>query len=170
MVLQSLVDERLGPSALRVGSAGTDVRAGDPAAEGSGRVAARWGLSLDQHRATPVRFVPLDEVALVITMTRRQREIIASHRPQVAPRTFTLREFLIAIDELDDDLASRDTPEDRITTVVASADLRRPPSRFRRRLDIPDPAGGDQQVYDTLGEEFLAAAERLADVLFGSAR
>lgn len=166
VLLQDHADRRLGRGTLTVGSAGTDARAGDPPAEGSRRVAARWGLSLDQHRATPARFVTLDDVALVVTMTRRHRKVITSHRPELAPRTFALRELLAAIDAIDKEPPAAD-PRDRIRGVVAAADARRPHSRFRRHLDVPDPVGGDQQVYDALGEEFAAAAERLADALFG---
>ena len=170
VLMQDHADGRLGRGVVTVGSAGTDARAGDPAAEGSRRVAARWGLSLDQHRATPARFVTLDDVALVVTMTRRQRKVIAAHRPELAPRTFALRELLAAVDAIEGAPPPPNTPRDRITAVVASADSQRPRSRLRRHLDVPDPSGGDQRVYDTLGDEFAAAAAWLADPLFGSAR
>lgn len=153
-----------------MGSAGTDARTGEPAADGSRRVAARWGSSLDDHRATAARFVRLDDVALVITMTRRQRKIVVAHRPSLSPRTFALRELLAAIDAFEDDLQRPESPRERIMATVAAADAHRPRSRFRRYLDIPDPAGGDQREYDALGEEFQDAAGRLAEALFGRSR
>ena len=164
--MQDEVDSRLGRGVVTVGSAGTDALTGDPAAEGSRRVAARRGLSLDQHRATPVRFVPLDDVSLAITMTRRQRKVIGTHRPQMAPRTFALRELLAAIDAFEGELRRPESPRERITATVVAADAHRPRSRFRRYLDIPDPAGKDQREYDSLGEEFQNAAGQLAKALF----
>ena len=173
VLLQDLADRRLGTGAVTVGSAGVDARAGAPAAEGSRRVAAGWGLSLESHRATPVRFAPLDDVALIIAMTRRHRRILSHHTESLGPRIFTLRELLAAleaIDDLDGAVEEARTPEARLHAVVAAAHARRPPTRLRRRFDVPDPVGGDQEVYRALGEEFTEAAAVIADALFGPER
>ena len=173
VLLQDLADRRLGTGAVTVGSAGVDARAGAAVAEGSRRVAAGRGLSLEGHRATPVRFAPLDDVALVIAMTRRHRRILSRHTEDLGPRTFTLRELVAAIDAVDDlDEAVEEArpPQARLHAVVAAADARRPPTRLRRRFDVPDPVGGDQEVYRTLGEEFTDAAAAIADALFGPER
>jgi len=173
VLLQDLADRRLGTGAVTVGSAGVAARAGAPAAEGSRRIAAGWGLSLEGHRATPARFAPLDDAALIIAMTRRHRRILSHHMESLAPRTFTLRELvaaLEAVDDLDEAVEEARTPQARLHAVVAAADARRPPTRLRRRFDVPDPVGGDQQVYRALGEEFTEAGAVIADTLFGPER
>ena len=173
VLLQDHADQRLGAGAVTVGSAGVDAPAGAPAAEGSRRVAAGWGLSLEDHRATPVRFAPLDDVELIVTMTRRHRRILSRHDERLEPLTFSLRELVVAIEaieDLEETVSTVQTPQARLHAVIAAADARRPPTRLRRRFDIPDPVGGDHEVYRTLGEEFSAAAAVIADALFGPER
>ena len=170
VLLQDHADQRLGAGAVTVGSAGVDAPAGAAAAEGSRRVAAGWGLSLEDHRATPVRFAPLDDVALIVTMTRRHRHILSRHHERLEPLTFALRELVLAIEAIDDlqeTLSAVQTPQARLHAVIAAADTRRPPTRLRRGLDVPDPVGGDQEVFRALGDEFAAAAAVIADALFG---
>jgi protein-tyrosine-phosphatase len=169
VALQAQADRRLGPQVIAVGSAGIDASSGDPAAEGSRRVAAEWGVRLEDHRALSTRFAPLEEALLVLPMTRRQRSILVRERPGLTDRTFTLREALPAFGAITDldEVKTVTDPRERLEVAVSAANLRRPPTRLRRRFDVPDPAGGDQSVYAALGEEFREAAERLADALFG---
>ena len=169
-LLQEHADQRLGSGVVSVGSAGVDAPAGAQAAEGSRRVAAGSGISLDGHRATPARFAPLDDALLIITMTRRHRRILTSYRDTLAPRTFALRELLAAVEaigEFDEVVTDAKTPQERLQAVVAAADERRPRTRLRRSFDIPDPIGGGEEAYRALGEEFGDATASLADPLFG---
>ena len=174
VLLQSHVDRRLGEGRTLVGSAGVAARIGDPAATGSRMVAEDWGLSLDDHRSQPLPYVPLDEVSLVVAMTRHHaREVASKHsHPE---RVFVLRELvalaalLLGDGTIDEIAAAASGPQDRLVRVVTEADQRRSRRRLRRRYDVPDPIGGDKEVYAALGEEFAEAGEVLADALFGPA-
>jgi protein-tyrosine phosphatase len=173
VALQAQADRRLGPGAVTIGSAGIDAPSGAPAAEGARRVAAEWGLSLNAHRARSTRFAPMDEAALILTMTRRQKRILTRERSERADRTFVLREAVPALGAIADpnEAASDATcPRERVQAVVATANDLRPSTRLRSRYDVPDPAGGDNTVYAALGAEFADAAQRLAAVLFGPGR
>jgi protein-tyrosine phosphatase len=173
VLLQHHADERLGAERIQVGSAGTDARMGDPAAPGSCRVATGWGLSLEGHRAQPLRFAPIDDVAVIIAMSRRQARLIGRRDSTRAPHTFALRELVAAIERLDlattlgDPPAPPGSARDRLSIVVAAAGRVRPRTALRRGWDVPDPIGGDDEVYDALGEEFERTARTLADALFG---
>jgi protein arginine phosphatase len=57
-----------GWSQVEVGSAGVAAQTGDPASEGARRAAARHGLDLDGHAATPLTADLLLEYDLVLTM------------------------------------------------------------------------------------------------------
>lgn len=172
VLLQDQADRRLGTGALTVRSAGLDAHSGVPAATGSCWVAEGWGLSLTQHRSSPVRFTPVHEAALVLTMTRRQQRVLARVHPDVTSRTFALRELLAALESWDEAASpvrlAHLTPRERVHAVVADAHARRPRTWMRRRLDIADPIGGDREVYRLLGEEFAAAGRVLAPILFGA--
>jgi protein-tyrosine phosphatase len=169
VALQAQADRRLGPGTILVGSAGIDAPSGAVAAAGSRRVAAEWGLSLEDHCTRSTRFTPLDEAQLVLTMTRRQRSILNREHPDLRERTFTVRESVTAFSDIAELGEVRDgtDPGARLRAAVAAANLRRPPTRLRRRYDVPDPAGRDEAVYTALGEEFGHTAERLAEALFG---
>ena len=106
-------------------------------------------------------------------MTRRHRRLLSRHTESLGPRTFTLRELVSAIeavDDLEEAVEEAPTAQARLHAVIAAADARRPPTRLRRRFDVPDPVGGDQQVYRALGEEFTEATAVIADALFGPER
>jgi protein-tyrosine phosphatase len=172
VLLQDQADRRLGAGALTVRSAGLDAHSGIAAAPWSRWVAEGWGLSLTQHRSSPVRFTPVHEAALVLTMTLRQERILSRGYPDVTNRTFALRELLVALDTPHASASlmhlAHLTPRERVRAVVADADARRPRTWMRRRLDVADPIGGDREVYRRLGEEFAAAGRTLAPILFGA--
>lgn len=170
VALQHEADLRLGDGVIAVGSAGVDAHQGAPAAAGSRRVAETWGLSLEGHRTTSTRFVPLDGALLVVTMTRRQRGIVAREHPDLGCRTFTMREAVAAFEVPDAGREAEGTGDvrERVRAAVTAAHRTRPATRWRRRFDVPDPLGGDDRVYESLGREIREAATRLADVLFGT--
>ena len=172
LLLQDHADRRLGVGALTVGSAGIAAHSGDPAAPGSRWVAEGWGLSLEHHRARPLRLTPLQDVVLVLTMTRRQQRAVRRAYPEAAPRTFATRELMAVLEAADEPLPLGATtqarsPQDRVRAITKAANDRRPRTRLRSDLDIADPIGGDQEVFRRLGEELSEASKTLAATLFG---
>jgi protein-tyrosine phosphatase len=169
-------DRRAGPGVVQVESAGVEALFGEPAAGGAKAVASRWQRSLDQHQATPVVHHDLASLALVLTMERAHRRDIVGREASLAGRTFTVRELVAIVTErLPTSAVARLPGTDpaairaRILAAAALADQHRPLHLFRRRMDVPDPIGAGQPVYDQLGEEFTAAAASIAPVLFGPA-
>ena len=193
--LQAEADRRVGAGTVNIASAGMSARFGDPAAEGSKRVAASWGLSLEDHASLPIMYAPFATAPVNLVMSRDHLRALLARNPEVAPRTFTVPELVVCIQRLEterrlprfdpralvDEAASGGTEHDHrsakalrqalrwhLSKVVALADARRP-SGFRRRrhLDIPDPLGEGPGEFDALGERFAADARFIAEALFG---
>lgn len=174
-LLQREAERRLGQGAVTVESAGVDAPLADPAAEGSRRVAERLGVSLDEHRSRPIRNVPMDDVVVILTMTRRHRRLVSGSNGALVERTFPLRELVRIVDgmrsdgRLDELLDAAVGPRDRIGRVTATAHKLRARRLVPRRLDVPDPLGHDRHKFQALGDEFVAATQILADAWFGPA-
>jgi protein-tyrosine phosphatase len=166
-------DRHLGEGAVEVGSAGTAALYGQPAAPGSRKVAAGWGLSLEGHRAVPVTHHDLATIPLILTMELAQRRDLTSRSPGLTDRCFTVPELARIVRGHLEERALHglppggDGPRARIAAVAALAAARRPRLLTRRRGDVPDPIGADQPTYDALGERFAADAEAIGAVLFG---
>jgi protein-tyrosine-phosphatase len=169
-------ERRLGGQRVEVGSSGTSALYGQAAAPGSRKVAVSWGLTLEEHRATPVTHHDLASIPLVLTMEIGQRRDVAGRAPGIESRCFTVPELVtIVSDRLDPrDVASlphpTSGPHDRIAAVATLAHAHRPRWLTRRRGEVPDPLGADEATYDALGERFADAAATLGEVLFGPVR
>ena len=166
-------DQRLGPGAVDIASAGVDTVYGKAAAGHAVTVADRWGADLSQHRSTPTNFLTLHEPALIITMERRHGRALLERDPKAA-HTFTLPELVtILADQATSGEAKGLPPADpaeprsRIAAVADLAAKLRPKRLSRRRADVPDPIRGGQNVYDALGERFTEEGTTLAQALFG---
>jgi protein-tyrosine-phosphatase len=170
--LQWEADRRLGAGVVRFASAGTRALFGQPAASGSKRIAARWGLDLDGHASRPIIYVPLSATPLNLVMSGRHVRALVTRDAEVASRTFTVPELVASLGRLE---AAGGMPafdptgfRTRLEAVVALADAHRPTRRRdRRHLDVPDPISGGQRAFDALGERFETAAQVIADALFG---
>ena len=186
---------RVGAGTVNIASAGMSARFGDPAAEGSKRVAAGWGLSLEDHASLPIMYAPFATAPVNLVMSRDHLRALLARNPEVAPRTFTVPEFVGCIRRLEtegrlprfdpralvDETASGATGGDHrsaealrqalrwhLSKVVALADARRPSGlRRRRHLDVPDPLREGPGQFEALGERFEADAVSIADALFG---
>jgi protein-tyrosine-phosphatase len=176
--LQAEADRRLGPGLLTVGSAGTEARWGDRAARGSQHVADRWGLSLEAHASRSLVYVPLDDVSLFLAMTRAQVRSLEEHGVARA-RCFTVLELVrilgrsptVARDPADEGPTDRSQALERLTSLLSAAADRRPGrTRLRRSLDVPDPIGAGQPIYDRLAERFEEQAALIGEAAFGPVR
>jgi protein-tyrosine-phosphatase len=169
-------ERRLGSERAEVGSSGTAALYGQAAAPGSRKVAAGWGLSLEEHLATPVSHHDLAATPLVLTMEIGQRRDVAGRHPGIQARCFTVPELVTIVTRRLDprDVAALPRPADgareRVAAVAALADAHRPRWLTRRRGEIPDPLGAEQPTYDGLGARFADDAATLGEVLFGPVR
>ena len=78
---------------FRVESAGTWAAEGAPASPYACQVMAERGLDLSGHRTRDISHVSMDEVALVLVMTRHHREAILAEFPSARGKTFLLSEL-----------------------------------------------------------------------------
>lgn len=170
-LLEAMLRARLGGTSLTVASAGVDARVGDAAASGSRAVAAARGLALDDHRSMPLLAVPFEEATVVLAMSRAQRAIVQRHRrPDLAGRTFALRELVRLLERLQGGALERviagsapGSPS-RLQALADAAAAHRP-VRGRRRLDVPDPIGQDLSAFEELAAELDGATDLLTDAL-----
>ena len=172
-MLQAAADGRLGDGSVAIASAGTQGAVGYPADDAARKLAADRGLTLEDHLSRPLFYVPVDEVPLIITMTREHRQQLLDTGEGREGRTFLLRELLALIEQLRDgggsiSLPGADgDPQARLRAVAAAADGQRPVKLKRRHADVSDPLDGRSSSFRTLGREFDEATSQLADVLFG---
>jgi protein-tyrosine phosphatase len=160
---------RFGADAPAVSSAGTSGLEGQAASAGSVRAAAERGSNIEAHRARRLTHQMLREADLVLCMAGDHRAQVAALVPEVASRSFTLKELVRLLESADDpDPARHDA--DALADRVAAADALRA-SGFTgnpRDEDIADPLGMPLESYRAIAWELEGWCARLADGLFGT--
>lgn len=78
---------------ITVSSAGTQAYPGDLASPGAMIVMAERDIDLTPHRARPLTAELVRQAALVLTMTKRQREAVLRMVPESADKAWLLREY-----------------------------------------------------------------------------
>lgn len=101
-----------------VRSAGVAVDEGAEASPGAVAALTRKGLSLDGHRAQSLSQALVEWADLILTMTRRHKEIVTSKFPIVRVKTFALKEFVRGE-------ADRQASEERLHALHESMDEKR---------------------------------------------
>lgn len=152
------------PGAFVVSSAGTHALVGRPIDEGSARRLAVKGLSDDAFRATSITSRLLREQSVVLVMSTEHKGYVVAQAPAVEGRTFTIREFAAALDEIGarndwrwmledagaDDVVSRW----RVLPVLVAAHRRRV---TRRQRDVADPYSRGERAFARMSREVDAA-------------
>src|SRR3712207_4888822 len=151
------------PSALLVESAGLAATDGDPVLRYAQRVARESGLDLASHRSRRLRVEWAADADLILVMTEAHRAQISGCSPDLASRTFTMREVARLLNK-------PPPPSPSLRTALSGLDERRSqPPRPVAPEDIPDPAGQPLQEFRALAEELerLSAhiARRLLDAV-----
>lgn len=96
-----------------------------------------WGIDISFHRAIQLEQKEAEEAYLILTMTRRHKEAIASAYPWLREKVFTLKEY-------------------------AGEDAWNPQyNEYNYLLDIADPFGMSLQEYKKCAREIKAAVEKL---------
>lgn len=88
--------EELGVRGIEIASAGISAEYGYPASSEAVNLLAEEGIELAEHHSQPLTLPLLDRADLILTMTAHHREVILSHRPDLADRVRVL-----GVDEYD---------------------------------------------------------------------
>jgi protein-tyrosine phosphatase len=149
--------ERAGGSEpVEVSSAGTNGWEGSAAMPESVEAAAERGVDISRHVARRLTDDMLNGADLILCMAHDHRAIVGSERPDLADRTFTLKELVRLLEDLPDG-----TPNLQ-ARVKEAADLRR--DGFDGNPmdeDISDPLGLPLDTYRAVAWELEAWCDRL---------
>lgn len=160
-----LADElaRLGVAA-RVHSAGTHAVPGPPSPGATAALRAR-GLDLADHRSRRMRLEDLRAADLVLGMTRDHVVAARAAAPDRADRAFLPGELA----RLGAAVGPRRPDEPPADWVVRVARRRPdPPVPARPEDEVPDPAGGSDELYRATAERLAASLSRVARLLGGA--
>ncbi|MGQ9557635.1 MAG: low molecular weight protein arginine phosphatase [Desulfurispora sp.] len=90
---EALRDELPSGAEIEILSAGTAALRGMPASAHAVAVLAESGIDLSHHRATPLSRELVQQVDLVLTMTRQHRQQVLALCPEAAGRVYTLAQY-----------------------------------------------------------------------------
>jgi protein-tyrosine phosphatase len=168
--LRDDLEGRFGSLAPSVASAGTAGLEGQAASAGSVRAAAERGSNIEAHRARRLTADMLGEADLLLCMAGEHRDQAVERDPDVAPKTFTLKELVRLLEAAGAPEASSSDPGSLTDRVAAADGLRA--SGFAgnpRDEDIADPLGMPLESYRAIAWELEGWCSRLLDGLFGAA-
>lgn len=160
-MLQSMLDERLGPGGAILGSAGFGP-AGLPAIPDAVAAMAARGLDISGHRSRPVTAADIEAADLVLTAEREHVVRVATMTPSGFARAMTLPELLarsdVAISLADEDVGAWIA---RLTGARTTADY------LREHIEeIADPTGSAPRHFEAavqqMREQCVLAADRIA--------
>lgn len=118
-----------------VRSAGVAALAGDPAARQAIEVLGAKGItSIQGHAASPIHDELVEGADLILTMTRRHKEVLLEYYPDIPEKVFTLKEY------------TRQAEED---------------AEREYTVDIDDPFGKSVEVYQACANELERHLQRL---------
>jgi protein-tyrosine phosphatase len=144
-----------------VRTAGVDALDGMPPSPHLVAVAARRGLTVQEHRATAMTREIAESADLLLTMTRRQRAQLVLQHPALRARTFSLVEFAVLL-HCAAGLPYRPTrgPGQAIDAtlralvpVVAAQARFVPPPAEDGGWDLPDPYAQDLDVHERVAAQ-----------------
>lgn len=162
-------DDRLGAGhGIQVASAGVHALAGQPAVDGSLRVAREHGLDLSAHRSQPLTRRLLAGSDLVLAMTVDQRDRAVRLLPWAVGHTFSLVEFARLTAGPDGERAVLGCG-DSIRALVDRAHRARPViAAAGEREDVADPYGGPDVGYLRMAERLVELTTQIATGCFPS--
>jgi protein-tyrosine phosphatase len=145
---------------VRTASAGLIAPVGTPMGERVQQIAAALGADGSAHSATRLTDAHIRDADLVLTASRRVREVVLQREPSAVRRTFTIREagrIAASLDPVD-----ATTVQDLRVAVNRMSDHRSPGDD-----DIIDPEGRGDEAYAALVVQEVPALVQLATMLYG---
>lgn len=159
---------RFGDGAPLVSSAGTAGWEGSPASAEGVEAAAELGVDISAHRARKVRGELLREADLIVCMAGEHRDRLVAQLPEVAGRTFTLKELVRLLEP--QPLASADASPWTMAPRIARAHaMRQIDPATHPDEDIADPLGQPLEAYRAIAWELEEWTTRLGVGLYGPA-
>jgi protein-tyrosine phosphatase len=165
-LLRAAFLERLGDRAPEVASAGTMGWEGSGADPNSVAAAAERGVDISGHVARALSTAGPASADLVLAMSQEHALVVVRTAPEVAPRTFTLKELVRLLEALPEP-----APAEGLRARVEAADALRGRG-FEGNphdLDVADPLGMPLQSFRAVALELEEWSGRLADGLIGRA-
>lgn len=169
-VLQAAVDERWGPGAIEVSSAGTHALVGEAVDTLALRELTAMGADGTGFAARRLESRMVRRADLVLTATRRHRSAVVQLHPQAMRRTFAVLDLADTAAHLGvEDLPDTDDPGTWLREVVATAAARRglTPPLSAQDADVVDPYRRAPEVYQQMGRQLGAALPAVAWLLTG---
>jgi protein-tyrosine-phosphatase len=160
---EALLRERTSGLPVRVASRGTSDVGRAHVLEGMASAAARLGIDLSRHQATPIAPMELRDTDLVIGFEPFHVAAAVVDGGAARERTFTLPDLVELVSPLGPD-ASADLRE-RFASVVTSASNRRGSTHWSAG-SIADPLGASSRVFDETAMTISSLVTQLADALF----
>jgi protein-tyrosine phosphatase len=167
-LLQAELVRRFGDGAPRVFSAGTAGWEGSPATPEGVEAAAELGIDIAGHRARKVRGELLREADLIVCMAGEHRDRITVQLPEVAGRTFTLKE-LVRLLEPQPAAPAEASPWTMAPRIARAHAMRQVDPTTHLDEDIADPIGQPMEAYRAIAWELEEWISRLATGLYGPA-
>ena len=149
---------------VEVGSAGLQP-AGQPVDPKAIEAVSRHRVDLSGYRSRRLTVEELGRATLVLTMERRHVLAAVEMLPDVWPRCFTVKDFLVRSEQR----GGRRSDEDVHAWVGRIHKDRRPTDALSGGavMDIADPVGMSPRAFCRTAEELQAATSTLADLLAG---
>lgn len=143
-----------GIDGIEVVSAGTWGVDGEPPTRLARSVMADRGIDIGAQRARSLEDEDLADADLVLVMT-------SVHRREIEERARWAAEKVLMLNELHEMEAAGASPEQRSASLLDS-----PRPAYRRSLDLDDPMGLPQGVYERCAQEISKGVDRLVDLLW----
>jgi protein-tyrosine phosphatase len=169
--LRAGLERRFGRAAPSVASAGTGGWEGSRAMAESIEAAAERGVDIASHRGRELRTGELGAADLILAMAHDHRSAILVGAPEVAPKTFTLKEFVRLVEALDPPPDPTEDPTKTLIARVAEADRLRSEGFTGAPADedVADPLGLPVDMFRAVAWELDEWSRRLIAAVYGPA-
>ncbi len=165
-LLRAELARRFGDGTPHVTSAGTAGWEGSPATPEGVEAAAELGVDISGHRARKVRGEMTREADLIVCMAGEHRDRLTIQLPELAGRTFTLKELVRLLEP--QPAASADASPWTMAPRIARAHaMRQVKLTVHPDEDIADPLGQPMEAYRAIAWELEEWISRLAVGLYG---
>lgn len=167
-LLRAELARRFGQAAPRVSSAGTAGWEGSPATPEGVDAAGELGVDISGHRGRKVRGEMTREADLIVCMAGGHRDRLVAGLPELAGRTFTLKE-LVRLLEPQPPASADASPWTMAPRVARAHAMRQADPGAHPDEDVADPLGQPMEAYRAIAWELEEWISRLATGLYGPA-